>query len=455
MAIQGYSKSEFGEELAKVLSPARPISSIEKLYGREIELETIERSLYQPGRHIFIYGDRGIGKSSLAATAAYQYHNSETSPIFVGGSCDETFRSIVANIANKAMSISRFVNTKKTSSFGFEWKGVKLNSGVETNSKDITEQIKGVGDAADLLDQISKFLPQKTIIVIDEFDAIPDASDRNKFASLLKQLGDQDVSIRFIFTGIAKSIDELLGAHQSAYRQLETVELANLSWDARYELVKNAMHHFNLTIPDDINWRIAMICAGYPYYIHLISEKILWEVFSDDEIVDKVSLEHYGRGLNAAVRSVTAELRKPYEVAVIHRPEEYEDVVWSIADTDDLLRPLSEMRKSYESLIIKRRKENPISSVAFNQCIRNLKSEKFGSILTPLAGRKGWYGFRENMLRGFIRLQAAANGVELNGSYRIPKQTMRATVNARSGVYGSAVPYGVNINRRINDDDDE
>ncbi|MCS3805833.1 archaellum biogenesis ATPase FlaH [Chromobacterium alkanivorans] len=454
MAIQGYSKSEFGEELARVLSPARPISSIEKLYGREIEIETIERSLYQPGRHIFIYGDRGIGKSSLAATAAYQYHNSETSPIFVGGSCDETFKSIIANIANKAMSISRFVNTKKTSNFGFEWKGVKFNSGIETNSKDIASQIQGVGDAADLLDQISKVLPKKTVIVIDEFDAIPEIDDRNKFASLLKQLGDQDINIRFIFTGIAKSIDELLGAHQSAYRQLETIELANLSWDARYDLVKNAMSHFNITIPDDINWRIAMICAGYPYYIHLIAEKILWEVFSDDKLVDQVSLDHYGRGLNSAVRSVTAELRKPYEIAVIHRSEEYEDVVWSTADTDDLLRPLSEMRKSYEAIILKRRKSNPISSAAYSQCIRNLKNEKFGAILIPLIGRKGWYGFRENMLRGFIRLQAAANGIELNGSYKIPKQTMRATVNARSGTYGSTIPYGVNVNRRINDEND-
>jgi hypothetical protein len=44
------------------------------------------------------YGDRGVSKSSLAATAAYQYQSSDNAPIVVGGSPDETFDSVIANI---------------------------------------------------------------------------------------------------------------------------------------------------------------------------------------------------------------------------------------------------------------------------------------------------------------------------------------------------------------------
>ena len=70
MAIHGYTKDEFGEKLATVVNAATPIRSIQHLKGRQQQLQEIERALYAPGRHIFIYGDRGVGKSSLAATAA-------------------------------------------------------------------------------------------------------------------------------------------------------------------------------------------------------------------------------------------------------------------------------------------------------------------------------------------------------------------------------------------------
>ena len=62
----------FGERLNELVSPAQPIQSIENLQGRTKELARIEKALFAPGRHIFIYGDRGVGKSSLAAAAANQ-----------------------------------------------------------------------------------------------------------------------------------------------------------------------------------------------------------------------------------------------------------------------------------------------------------------------------------------------------------------------------------------------
>ena len=64
MAVDGYTKGKFGEELGRILSASRLIQSIEHLKGREKELDTIDKSLYAPGRHVFVYGDRGVGKCS-------------------------------------------------------------------------------------------------------------------------------------------------------------------------------------------------------------------------------------------------------------------------------------------------------------------------------------------------------------------------------------------------------
>lgn len=81
MTIHGLTQNELGRRINEVLSPSRPVRSIEHLRGRDDELQRIERALYADGRNVFIYGDRGVGKSSLAATAAAQYQSVDASPI--------------------------------------------------------------------------------------------------------------------------------------------------------------------------------------------------------------------------------------------------------------------------------------------------------------------------------------------------------------------------------------
>jgi hypothetical protein len=49
---------------------------------------------------------------------------SDNAPIIVGGSPDETFDSIIANIANQAMGFSRTTNVKDQSSVSLEWRGL-------------------------------------------------------------------------------------------------------------------------------------------------------------------------------------------------------------------------------------------------------------------------------------------------------------------------------------------
>lgn len=174
------------------------------------------------------------------------------------------------------------------------------------------------------------------------------------FASLLKQLGDQSVNIKFIFTGIGKTLEDLLGAHPSAFRQLETVELSRLSWEGRLEIVVRAADSFGLGVDKNINWRIAMVSDGYPYYVQLITEKMLWEAFADPYPLDDTTSQHYQLGLRRAIQSINAELKRPYEQAVIGREQEYEDIVWSTADGENLHRDLKEMYGSYKAVFHKR-----------------------------------------------------------------------------------------------------
>lgn len=445
MAFHNLTRDSFAQKLNEVLSASVPIRSVQHLVGRSDELEIIDRALYQSGRHIFIYGDRGVGKSSLGATAAYQYQSSDAQPIFVSGSVDETFQSIIANIANQAIGRSKLETVKTTSTKGFEWRGLAFKQGKEISATDIISEISTVGDAVELLKQVARIHSKKPIVVIDEFDAIMDSVERNKFAGLIKQLGDQSVDLKFIFTGVAHSLDELLGAHQSAFRQLESVQLFRLGWEARREIVDAACASFGIGIDSNVNWRIAIVSDGFPYYVHLIAEKMLWEAFIDSQEVTEMSTDHYFLGLRAAISSVTAELKKPYEKAVIHRDVIYEKVVWATADGENIDRPTKDMYESFKYICRKRNESESIAQAKFGEYVRKLRSASFGQILLPISGRPGWFTFKEKMLRGYIRMQAEACGIELNGEKEAPKPVMHTPGNQKTGYKGPMIPRGVRL----------
>lgn len=448
MTIANYTEDEFGEKLATHINPGTPIKSIEHLKGRDDKLLDIKRTLFSAGRHVFIYGDRGVGKSSLAATAAAQYQTSDAEPIFVGGAPDETFNSIIANIALQALKRKKYETVKAQRTLSMEWRGLKWLTGDEISSLDLASQIKTVGDAAELLRQVAEKHSEKPTVVLDEFDTISDPKERNRFASLFKQLGDRAINIKFLITGVGQSCEELLGEHLSAHRQIATIELARLGWDARREIVTEAAEAFGLDVDNDVfndvNWRIALISDGFPYYVHLLMQQILWQVFSDEAPCSTITWDHFYGGLNAAVQQTNIELKRPYEKAVLHRSDEFEDIVWSTADGDEMLRPLCEMYASFSRIITKREDRQSLDQRKYSEAIRKLKSSAYGAVLAQVPGRIGWYTYREKMLRGYVRMQAEVNKVELNGEKKSPKLIMQVG-NIKTGHYGPGVPRGVKL----------
>lgn len=75
--IGNLSEQEFANILHTYLSPSKAIQSEEHLYGRDTQLQPIKEALYSPGRTVFIYGDRGVGKTSLAQTVAFGHQYAE------------------------------------------------------------------------------------------------------------------------------------------------------------------------------------------------------------------------------------------------------------------------------------------------------------------------------------------------------------------------------------------
>ena len=413
MAIQNYDRRAFGRKVNEVVSPSHPVLSLEHLKGRDQQLKRIQQAMFATGRNIFIYGERGVGKSSLAATAANEWCGEQGCYIDISCAPDTTVLSMIATIATQAINKSRLNRSKVKTSFqvGFKWFTFKNER--EKENIDFKNEIKCLSDGIETLKELSTFFDDELVVVVDEVDRIGEIDEVEKFADFLKQLGDKRVEVKFIFTGIADTLDEILGSHRSAIRQLETIELPKLSWDARWEIAIEALNAFDIEIDRDIYIRIALISDGYPFYVHLIIEKLLWLLFDKPYQVKRVEWEDYQEAIDLAIDTIHTELSRPYEKAINQRSNDYEEVVWSTIVAEDIIgQYIKKMYEQYTAIMRQLENKEALSLEKFSTRIRNLSKDDYGPILT-LGLKKGLYVYKEKMLRGYVRLRAEQKNIEL------------------------------------------
>lgn len=407
-AVLDFSMRQFGEAMNRVLSPSRPLQSEEFLRGRAEQLHGIEKAMYVSGRHVLIHGLRGVGKSSLAQTAAFKLADG-ADPIVVSCSRSSTFQTVIREIVDEAIGIDPTVAEsirRAGISLGPSWASV---NGATEERRAPVETPVSVNDAVRLVQFLQGRYAEVPVFVIDEFDQVTCPTIQEEFANLIKQVADKHVSAHFIFCGIGESIDAIMSAHASADRYFHAVELKQLPWEARDEIVVHAADQLGIEIDRDTVIRIAMISDGFPHYVHFIAEKLFWRVF-EAENGGRVTPELFDLAMSDAAGAMDMKLRGPYERATQKYGDDYEAILWAVADSHQLRRRSIDIFKSYEG-VMRQLDRQPLDRTRFNRRINSLKAPSHASILT--ATRSGWYEFSEKMIRGYVRLKAEQNGVKL------------------------------------------
>jgi uncharacterized protein len=416
MAISDFTRDRFEAALKETLSPTTPIRSPEHLRGREKKLEDIRRALVQPGRSVFVYGDRGVGKTSLAQTAAFEHQSASKPPVLIGCDVSSTFGRVAQQISTRLLGLDgTLIKTSDQTKGSLSVKplAVELQHSTDKGPVPIPNS---VDEAINMMLQAARAHSAQPVIVVDEFERLKDDNERALFADLIKQTGDQSMPFKLIFCGVASSLSELLDTHHSCYRYLVTVELERLPAAARFEIANEAANAVGITIEPSSLGRISAISDGFPHYVHLITEKLLWEVFSDENTIAESRPTHYLQAIKAAVLDIEAKLKASYEKATQKYAEsdQYEAVLWALADHHELSRRSADIFDVYSHLTRKYDIQT-LPRDRFTQRINALKRATHGSILK--GSRQGWYEFREPVMRGYVRLQAEALGVELGADH--------------------------------------
>jgi hypothetical protein len=415
------TEEAFAAILKANIRPAQPIDSPELLQGRSMMLRDVSRTLNSAGMHVFVYGERGVGKTSIALTAAKAF--AKTEPPYIG--CDEhsTFAGLVGDLCagllqQPYLRKDESVTNKAGLNIGLFKAESKFGG---SGHRQIPEKITSVNHAANLVRESASMRGAKEqIVIIDELDRVASAEVKSQFAEMIKLIHDMRVPVRFIMCGIGKTLDEIIGSHLSASRAITGFELPPISYDARWAIVTSAAKKLGFEVDREFLVRIGQISDGFPYYVHLVAENLFWEIFDHRDTSNKASSEDFHKAINRSIERAESPLREAYNFAVqkTKNSEDYEEALWAVAESTHLERQLKDIFDRSYLLVMEHRKSKgrePLTIDKFRTRLYSLCDNRHGAIL--VRKRNSWYAFKENVLRGYVRLVADRNGVPLGADH--------------------------------------
>jgi hypothetical protein len=417
MAIANISDRDLKRVLSENLTPSDSIKTPDRLFGREKNLRSIDRAFASPGRQVFIHGDRGVGKTSLALTAAYLHTGIENLPIYVMCGKTNNFGQTIQAIGTALIPVEeRLTGSTSGGGFNFTLPGGMGGLGVSGGTKSPVNipAPQSLNEALDIIRLVAAKRENTTIIIIDELERIESNAERDKFAEFIRNIPELNVDVRFIFCGITHDVDELLRAHSSAGRILETIELKRLNYSDLWKILTVVAEKLKVEVQREALIRIGQLSDGFPHYVHLIGESLFWSMFDDPNEVTKSNSDHFQAGVKGALERTEAALKVQYHKAThkTRNTADYEEALWALADSTADMRQITDIYDtSYNWIMVKRTGRKKLTREQLNQRYLSMRKESHSRVIAGLGS--GWFAFRENIMRGYVRLRAEEHGINL------------------------------------------
>lgn len=399
------------ERLSRSFTPHRPIDLPEWFAGRIHLLDRAADAINTEGRHVVLFGDRGVGKTSLARVLAVGVQEPELElgqrAIVVVCNSQDTYASVWRKVFQEVQVAQR--------QLGFTQEATAAVAG--RLYVDDTE-------AADPNDVrlIVRSLPNRAVIVIDEFDRVPSSETQRLMADTIKLFSDTGVKSTIVLVGVADSIAELIAGHESISRNIAQVQVLPMEVAELELIVQRGFAYSGFTFAPELDESIANLSQGYPAYTHLLG---LW---GGRRALDAGRTEVTFQDLDAAIQdaldNAAANVQQEYEnaVASVRKDHLFREVLLAcaLADKDSLGRfaavnvcgPLEQITG------------RPYTTGAFQSHLTKFTEPKRGPVLKRTGSRRNYrWQFLNPQLIPFVRL----HGVELGMAGRSTQATPSAT----------------------------
>ena len=384
--------------LGSVFTPAAPIQNEDLFSGRNDLLVRIAHAVSQRGMHCILFGERGVGKTSLANILPSTLASSGAELVVAAINCDtsDDYSSLMHKLMQEIIAVTEMPN------IGFGRDFTEIQSPL---SQSLPESPRP-NDVRRLLQAVGA----NVLLIIDEFDRIVDQDLLRLISDTIKTLSDRAVPATFVLVGVASNVDGLLREHRSIERCLMQVRMPRMTSDELAGIIDNGLEQVDMAMEDTVRWYIPAVAQGYPHYAHLLALESAWRSVKEDR--KEVNLNDIESSIGDAINHTEHSIQDGYLKAVYsaNRTALYEQVLLAcaLADTDNLNFFSAQAVQGPLSRILGSNREIP----AFARHLDAFCKEERGPTLVKEGQTRRYrYRFAVPLLRPYVLLQGIAKGL--------------------------------------------
>jgi Cdc6-like AAA superfamily ATPase len=239
-------------EINQLFTPSTPVTVAELFAGRLSQILRIIDTIAERGRHAIVYGERGVGKTSLVQVVPYLVPDKVARIRFcrVQAFPNSTFHSLFNAV---------FKKIRVTADLG-DGKGEQ-----EYTAADAYTEITPDDVVTEFTYYTHNDIP---IVVLDEFNEIADPQTPVLVANTIKALSDAGTNVTIVVVGVADNVTQLIENHESIQRCTEQIPMPRMASDELFEVLDKRLKQLDFTIAADAKWKIINLAKGLPAYVH-------------------------------------------------------------------------------------------------------------------------------------------------------------------------------------------
>lgn len=377
--------------IEEAFTPHTPV--VDDLFcGRKKEIESIIEGLSEKGNHIVLYGDRGVGKTSLARYSCRKYEeteNTDTNNIMVSCCANDTFQSVIEKVFTE-LGVELVEAVQSASE-------VKLDVKFLGYSREKSGSIKNTINFDNPAWVANKLKDNKGVVIIDEFDTIKDSIEKQKFSTLMKILSDKSSNLSLLIVGISLSVNDLIEGHRSIDRCLSQVYLKRMTKDELLSIIQKGENRTGLKFNEDVKNKIVEKSLGFPYYVHMLALEASKNAVLSER--NEINNEDYKEGLKNTITKIDYSLRDMYQEAIgFNDSTEKKRIIYAAAKIGDKgTFTMKAWIESYKYIY-----NADIKNVTINSTMKKNISKDGLRLITSI--KRGLYIFNDSRLPCYILL---------------------------------------------------
>lgn len=368
-------------QVSRAFTPAAPVDNYSLFAGRLDQMHECLDAFSQKGLHIAVYGERGVGKTSLANVLPMIIMGAELphlGAVRVDCNTNDTYASLWRKVFRELTALSPSLS-------------------------DVPDQVSDPEEIRFLL----RDLGREALIVLDELDRVEDNEALSLLADTVKTLSDHGTDVTLMFVGVAASVEHLLGEHESVVRNVRQVPMQRMSRDELETLLEKGFGQVDgLSVTEGATNRIINAAEGLPHFAHLLGLGAGRAAVSDDRsVVEQRDVDRAEAGAIQA-HSMFSEYRRATDSPQPGHLFEQVLLACAYAPRDgvgyfragDVRRPLSEIV------------ERPMGIPQFQRHLTELSGDR-QTLNREGEPRRRAYRFRNPLFQPFVKMTARAKGL--------------------------------------------